>query len=155
MASGLKHLVTCRCILPQFKRMSDPPQHQFVVFSIINDDNTVVPKFAQCNSCGVIHKVIEINRSEIMSGREDMKSIVTINDIRVSLPSRLAEMLEANGADLSTWEAAQHAYDNKQWGNFITLTTDEEAGMRQGKYVRILGENMFRIETFTREEVIK
>lgn len=149
---GMKHLVTCRCVLPQFRHRSDPPQHQFTVFSVIDDDR-VRPKFAQCNNCGIIHKVTEINRSEVMSGREEMRSISTIDDIRPGLPTRLGEVLDANQADLPTWEAAQHILDNKEWGGFVVLSTDEAGGTRQGKYLRILGENMFRVEEFTREEV--
>jgi hypothetical protein len=152
---GLKHLITCRCTLPTYKRHKNPPDHQFVVFSIINDDGTVKPKFAQCNNCTAIHKVTEINRSEIMPGREDMGSIISIDDIKVSLPEKLVGVLEANDADLASWEYAQFIFENKRWGEFVVLTTDEEGGVRQGKYVTILGETMLKIESFEREEVTK
>jgi len=155
VSTGIKHLVTCRCVLPQFRMSQNPPQHQFVVFSVVGDDGTTVPKFAQCNNCGVIHRVTEINRSEVVSGREDMRSIPTIDDIKLDMPPRLADLLETNSADLATWEAVQHVLETKQWGSFAVLTTDEEVGLRQGKYVRIMGENLFKVETFEREEVIK
>lgn len=155
MASGLKHLITCRCVLPQFKRMQDPPLHQFTVFSVINDDGLVEPKFAQCNNCGIVHKVIDICRSEVVSGREAMESIVKIDDIKLSLPPKLVMVLEANDVDLPGWEAAQFALENKQWGSFVVLRTDEESGVRAGKYVRILSESMFKVESFTRDEVVK
>lgn len=154
MPSGQKHLITCRCVLPQFKRAPDPPQHQFVVFSIVNDDDTIQPKFAQCNNCGIIHKVTEINRSEVVS-RESMSSIKTSSDIKLGLPSNLVGLLEANDAELHTWEHAQFIIENKLWGDFIVLTTEVEDGLREGKYVRILGENMFKVDTFAREEVVK
>jgi len=99
--------------------------------------------------------VTEINKSEIVQGREEMKSIVTIDDIKLSLPARLSDLLESNNADIATWEYVQYIYENKQWGNFVVLTMDEESGTRQGKYVRILGENMFKVEPFVREEIIK
>jgi hypothetical protein len=155
MVTGLKHLVTCRCVLPQFKRRVDPPQHMFTVFSVIEDDGNVKPKFTQCNNCGIIHKVTEINKSEIISGKEDMSSITSVDDIKVSMPQRLAALLEANDVDLPTWELAQFIYDNERWGEFVVLTTDEEDGTREGKYVRILGKDMFKVETFTREEVAR
>jgi myosin-crossreactive antigen len=154
MVTGLKHLITCRCILQQFKRQQNPPSHQFVVFSIIDDD-VVEQKFVTCNNCGIVHRVTEINKSEIVQGREEMKSIVTIDDIKLSLPARLSDLLESNNADIATWEYVQYIYENKQWGNFVVLTMDEESGTRQGKYVRILGENMFKVEPFVREEIIK
>lgn len=155
MTTGQKHLVKCRCVLPQFKRAVNPVQHQFTVFSIINDDNSVKPKFAQCPNCGVIHRVIEIAKSEIVQGREAMSSIVTIADIKASLPEQLAAILENNQADLPTWEAAQFIYENKQWGNWVVLTSDTEGDVKQGKYVRLLGEKMFKIEAYERSEVIK
>ncbi len=142
-------------MLPQFKHAIRPIPHQFTVFSIINDDDTVRKKFAQCTNCGVIHKVIEIGRSEIVQGREAMSSLLSIDDIKSSLPSQLAATLEANRADLPTWEAVQFIFENKQWGNFVVLTSDSEGGLRQGKYVQLLGDGVFKVETYLREKVIK
>lgn len=155
MPTGLKHLVTCRCVLTQFKRLPRPPQHQFVVFSVVEDTGDVRPRFSQCNNCGIVHKVIDVCRSEVVSGREAMASLPTIDDVKLGMPPRLAEILESSSVDLASWEAAQFALENEQWGSFIVLTTDEEDGTRQGKYLRVLGANMFKIETFMREEVIK
>jgi hypothetical protein len=133
----------------------EPPRHQFVVFSIIEDNDKVRPKFAQCNNCGLVHKVTELAKSEVLAGREAMGSIVAIEDIKPSLPPALINVLESNQADLPTWEAAQFIIENKRWGDFVVVSTDEEGGMRQGKYVRILGENLLKVESFTREEYIK
>jgi len=154
MATGLKHLITCRCTLPQFKRQETPPMHQFVVFSVIEDNGDFRVRFAQCNNCNLIHKVTEVNRSEIVS-RESMGSLTSLDDVKASIPPQLANLLEANRADLPTWEAAQFILEAKQWGNFVVLNTDEEDGLRQGKYVRILGESLYKVETFVREEVLK
>lgn len=153
MTTGIKHLVTCRCVLPQFKRADNPPRHQFVVFSIIDGD-VVRPKFAQCNNCGIIHRVTDVCRSEIKQGREDMRSIVTIDDVRPSLPPRLAETLDAADADLPTWEAAKHLVEEKQWGGFVVLSTDVDGNTRHGKYVQVLGDNMFKVDSFEREEEV-
>ncbi len=155
MTSGQKHLVKCRCVLPQFKHAVHPLQHQFTVFSVINDDDTVKPKFSQCTNCGVIHRITEIGRSEILSGREAMGSILKIDDIKPSLPDHLATVLENNQADLPTWEAVQFIIENQQWGNFVVMTSDTEGDTKQGKYVRLLGEKMFKIETYERVEVVK
>lgn len=152
MPTGLKHLITCRCVLPQYKRAPEPPQHQFVVFSIIEDNGDVRVKFSQCNNCGIIHKVTDVCRSEVVP-REAMGSLPTADDIKVGLPQRLVSLLETADVDLSAWEQAQFIFENQAWGDFVILTTDEEDGMKQGKYVRIMGENMFKVESFTREEV--
>lgn len=158
ITNGQKHLIKCRCILPQFKKVNDPPQHHFVVFSIVECDESdvtisnVKQKFAQCNNCGAIHKVIDICKSEIIPGKESLTSIRGIEEIKPGLPKGLVTILEANHADLATWEAVEFIYENKQWGNIVVLSVDTDEGLRQGKYVRILGESFFKIDTFTSEE---
>lgn len=84
-----------------------------------------------------------------------MRSLASIDDIKVGMPQTLANLLEQNNADLPTYEAAQFAWANEKWGSFVVLSTDEEDGLRQGKYVLILGTNMFKVETFERKEVFK
>lgn len=153
MVTGQKHLIKCRCVLSQFKRTENPPVHQFVAFSVIDDDSVQV-KFVQCNNCGIIHKIIDICRSEIMGSRDTMTSLVTIDEIKSSVPEGLRILLETNNADLATWEAVQFIFTSQSWGQFVVISSDLEEGIRQGKYVRILGENLFRIESFTRNEVI-
>lgn len=154
MPTGQKHLIACRCVLSQFKQLSSPPRHQFIVFSIIDDDDKVKIKFAQCNNCGLIHKVTDICKSEIIHTKESMTSLITVDDIKMSLPTNLVMILESNNADLPTWEATQFFYEQKNWGMFIVLSTDVDSDLRQGKYVRLLGENLFKVEPYTREEVI-
>ncbi len=151
MPTGQKHLVKCRCVLPQYKRARDAPSHRFIVFSIIGDDNKVIPKFAQCNNCGIIHKITELGVSELV-GREAMTSLMTIDDIKTSMPEGLVAILSAADVDLPTWELARFIYDNKRWGEFVALTSEVESGVRAGKYVRILGERLFKVDAFTREE---
>lgn len=154
MIIGQKHLVKCRCVLPQFKQAAQPPRHQFVVFSIIDND-VVKPKYTQCPNCGLVHKVVEISRSEIIKNRESMPSLITIDDIRPSLPETLAAVLDNNHADLPTWEAVQFIIENKRWGEFVVLTSDTEDGQKQGKYVRLIGERLFKVDNYVRDEVIK
>lgn len=151
---GQKHLIKCRCVLPQFKGVVDPPAHQFIVFSVLREeDDEVQVKYSQCNNCGIIHKVTDICKSEILSGKEVMKSIVKVEDIKSSLPTNLVDILERNNCDLPIWEQAQFIIENKQWGNFVILTQEEESGTKQGKYVRIMSETFFKVESFSREEV--
>ena len=152
---GQKHLIACRCILPQFKGRQNPPRHQFSVFSSIDENDNVVVKYAQCNNCGLVHKVIDICKTEIMQGKEAMSSILTVDDIKMSLPPNLSNILERNKADLSTWEQAQFILENKEWGNFILLAAEEDSGVKQIKYVRVMSETFFKIESFSREEVAK
>lgn len=151
---GQKHLVKCRCVLPQYKGQSNPPVHHFVVFSVIDDDDRVRVKYTQCNNCGSIHRVVDICKSEIQPGKEAMSSIVSIEDVKASLPNNLSDILERNQVDLSTWENAQFILENKQWGNIVVLASEEDSGTRQGKYVRLMSESFFKIEAFVREEIV-
>lgn len=155
MLTGMKHLVRCRCVMPQFKNLPEPPQHQFVVFSVIQDNDRVIPKFAQCNNCGVIHKVTDLCKSEIIFNKEESGSIMKIEDIKLGLPQNLANILETNSADLATWELANFIYENKKWGELVVLAADTDSGTRHGKYVQIIGENLFKVNVFSREEYVK
>lgn len=153
MLTGQKHLIQCRCILSQFKNMKEPPRHKFVVFSVLDEQGTVTPKFVQCNACGIVHKVVDIGKSEIVNGKEHMSSIVTVDELKTSLPEKLVSILESNNVDLPTWEAVNFVLENKKWGDFVVLNSDVESGTRQGKIIRIIGDGLFRVESFTREEV--
>lgn len=152
---GQKHLVKCRCILPQFMKRESPPNHYFTVFSIIDEDLNVVPKYAQCNNCGIMHKVFDLCRSEIVMGRESMPSLVSIDELKQSLPETLVTILELNNADLPTWEMACFIVENKKWGDIVVLSSDSDGDLRQGKYVRVISEKLAKVESFVREEVVK
>jgi len=151
---GQRHLVECRCVLQQYKNLPDPIKHQFMVFSIIDNDDNVIQKYAQCNNCGLIHKIVDICKSEILPGKEQSSAILSIEDIKLSLPVNLTAILERSNVDLSTWEYAQFILENKRWGEFLIIGSEEESGVKQGKYVRIMSDTFFKIETFNRNEII-
>ena len=145
---GVKHLVQCHCVLPQFKDRSDPIFHKFTVFSIIDDSDTVQPKFSQCNNCGVIHKIVDICKSELTS-KEESRSIPNIEDIKFSLSSDLSRVLDSYQCDLATWEQAEWIFLNKLWDRWILLSRDEdEQGEIHGKRLIFSDEGRFRIEAF-------
>lgn len=151
MIAGQKHLIKCRCVLSQYKNRQDPPIHQFVVFSLLKDD-VVVPKYSQCNNCGLIHKVIDLCTSEIQRGKENMNSIIKIEDVKPSLHVNFISLLESNNCDIATWEAVQFNVENKNWGSFVVLTTDKQEGEINGKFIKILGEALCKVESFSRSD---
>jgi hypothetical protein len=146
---GVKHLIQCHCILPQFKESRDPVFHKFAVFSILDEDSDIVqPKFAQCNNCGIVHKVVDVCKSELTS-KEESKTLPSIIDIRLSLPKSLSEVLDSYQCDVSTWEHAEWIYLNKIWDSWIILTREEdEDGDLHGKRLIFLGDERFKIEAF-------
>lgn len=153
MKTGVKHLVKCRCVMSHLKNNSNPPVHHFVVFSEMEDDKILI-KYAQCNNCGSIHKVVDICVSEIIPNKEEANTIMSIEEIKLGLPANLVKILELNDVDLPTWEMASFYYENKLWGNFIVLTSDFDEGNKTGKYLQILGEALFKVNSFTRSEVV-
>tara|TARA_B100001123_G_C15074565_1_gene933049 strand:+ start:373 stop:861 length:489 start_codon:yes stop_codon:yes gene_type:complete len=146
---GIKHLVQCHCILPQFKKMNDPIFHQFIVFSI-ERDGKIDEKYSNCNNCGVMHKIYDICKSEIVIGKEDDISIIGIDDIEYMIPQRLSELLRKNNCDLPTWENALFLIDNKIFNGDLIISRSRSQGQINLKILSILSENRFKI----RNEII-
>jgi len=150
MLSGIKHLIKCRCILPQFRGRIPPIFHQFTVFSVLEDDE-VKEKHVECPNCGVIHQVTGISQSNVMTGHELSSSVMSIDDLRLTLDERLVNILERNNADLSSWEAVSFIIENQKWNDFVVLSTEEVDGMKVGKILWILGERLFKVESFSKK----
>jgi hypothetical protein len=145
---GIKHLIQCHCILPQFKNAPEPVFHKFAVFSVIDDSDTVQPKFAQCNNCGIVHKVIDICHSELTT-KEEARSIPNVEDIKFSISPDLVRVLESYQCDIATWEQAEWIFLSKLWDQWIILTKEEdEFGDLHGKRLIFVDDGKFRIEAF-------
>jgi hypothetical protein len=146
----IKHLVECNCLLPQFKHVDPPKWHHFIVFSEIDEKGAVIPSFAQCNNCGIIHKVIEVGVSSILK-RDDLPSIAKIEDLKSGLPERLVGILEKHQCDLTTYQETMFILEHKLWGKAVMLTKEQVDGFLVGKYVQILGETLWRVTSFQEE----
>lgn len=149
---GVKHLIDCKCILPQYKNVHPPIFHKFIVFSEIIEPNAdVVPSYVSCNNCGVIHRIIEINQSVILK-KEESAAVPTIDDIKINLPEKLVGVLDKHDLSLATWQEVQFILEQKYWGRGIVLSKEKESDKTFGKYLMILGENLYKIDNFEREE---
>lgn len=151
---GTKHIIECRCILPTLKNRKDPPLHRFVVFSVIKNDE-VIEKFTQCNNCDIVHRVYDLCKSEIMHGREDLKSSLTIDDIKFSLPSQVVDILENYHCDLATYEHVKFMYESKAKNEFTVLVKEKNDSRVEGKILRYKDGERFFIEPFSSKEIIK
>lgn len=149
----IKHLIKCKCILPQFERFENPPIHKFIVFSEIDSDGLVIPSFSQCNNCGIVHKIKEIGISEPLR-KESISSISSIKEIQSQLPSKLLEILENSGLELHSWQEIIWIFNNEFWGKSVILTKEEIDGILIGKYIQFFSSENWRINSFTREESI-
>ena len=147
---GIKHLVQCHCILPQYRNSDNPVFHQFIVFSTLDvASDTVNPTFAECNNCGVVHKIVDICKSEIVIGRDELRSQISISDLRHSLPESLFELLQSYNRELPDYEHAQFVLENDRWGDYIILTKEELEEYTQGKLVKFVSCDKFKVESYT------
>ena len=112
----MKHLIECRCILPTLKKRDNPPLHKFVVFSKINNPDQVEEKFVSCNNCGILHKVYDLCRSEIVKNVEGTSASMTIDDIIMMLPESIGKILSQYERDLPDYEHALFMIEEEQKG---------------------------------------
>lgn len=150
---GIKHLVECHCVLPQYKDRSPQVYHKFVVFSVIDDNDVVIPKHAQCNNCGTVHRVFDIMKSEPVLGNDETHSVMTIDDIKYSIPSNLHDVLKSYEADLHMWEEAAFICENELWESTMILSTEKQHDGFSGKILRFTGPRTFRIEPYTHRNI--
>lgn len=143
---GIKHLVQCHCVLPTLRKLPNPVYHSFVVFSVL-DGGEVIPKDAECTNCGVIHKVVDLCKSEITI-KEKSSAMISISDISLMIPSELNNLLATYNCDTATWEHAHFIYSNQKWGERVVLTRQNEDGDVKGKILTFEGPKKFKIETF-------
>ena len=152
---GVKHLIECHCVLPLYRHFEDLIFHKFVVFSTVSDDDIVEEKISQCNNCGVIHRVYDICKSEVMGGRDESFSLVTIDDIKESLPENFSSILEKNKCDISTWEHLEFAISNRLWGETFVLARETISGKTNVKILKLLSENSLKIESHVIKDFVE
>lgn len=152
MSEYIKHLIECNCILKQYEEYNPPIYHKFIVFSVINDDGSIKPSLVQCNNCGGIHRVTEVNKSEKLK-RESSPSIPTIEEIQTCLPEKLVQILAKYNLDLPTWQEIKFIFENEKWDRPVILQKEEEKGERFGKYLLLASKNLWSINSFSTEDI--
>jgi hypothetical protein len=146
----VKHLVECKCILPQFKQVEPVRWHCFVVFSEIDELGMIIPSFAQCNNCGTIHKVTEVGISSVLS-KDNLASLPKIDEIKTSLQEKLVKVLESYDCELPTYQEVQFIIEHQLWGRTVILSKEVLDGMLLGKYLLIIGETLWKVNSFQEE----
>lgn len=144
---GIKHTVECHCVLPQY-RQAGKPYHQFIVFSILDDSDTCIPKHARCNNCGVIHNVIDVCKSEILPGQET-GAVMEISDAKLMVPQSIANILDSYNCDISTWEYVLFLLEGEQWDTKVILSKEQtETGDITGKLLHLRAPGQYRLEPY-------
>jgi hypothetical protein len=147
---GTKHLIQCHCVLPQYRKLEEPVFHQFVVYSKINNEETIERKIVRCNNCDAVHRIIDLCKSEIVLKIEDIDTIVDEEEIKLGLPENLVKILEKNNSDIPTYEAIQHVIEECLWGEQVVISRKNiENKSRHLKILEINGENKFKIKSET------
>jgi len=154
-ADYTKHLIECKCVNPLFKEVEPMVFHKFVVFSEMDPKTYgIKPSYAQCNNCGMIHKIIDIGVSAVLK-KEESTLVPSVDDIKFSLPTHLRTVLEKYDAPIHVWQEVKFIVDNKLWGRFVILSKEKdsaEATVFHGKYLIIISEALMKVETFEQEE---
>ena len=151
---GIKHIIECHCVMPQYRKSPKPKYHGFVVFSLIDDGDTIIPKHAKCNNCGVIHNVIDLCKSEIMMAQE-VGAVMEVSDCKLMLPPGIIQVLETYNCEVPDWEHTLYVLQNEKWGEFIVVNREEtESGDMSGKILKINGPGQYRLEPFFQKRTI-
>lgn len=147
---GVRHLIECHCTLPQYRNANPPVYHKFVVFSVLDED-AIQKKLVQCNNCGIIHKVVDLCKTEIAHGMEEGQSLRSIEDIKIGISDKMVTFLTQQNADISTWEYVEFILDNKQEKEVI-LKKEQKDDLTQLKILHIKEDGTFKVKNETRQD---
>ena len=147
---GTKHLIQCHCVLPQFRKRSEPLFHKFVVYSKFKDGGTIEEKLVRCNNCDAVHRIIDLCRSEIVIKIEDTDTILDEEEIKMGLPEKVVSVLEKNNSDIATYESIDHILSENLWGTEVIISRQTVKNEKTHiKILEINGENKFRLKSET------
>tara|TARA_B100000287_G_C20324985_1_gene659381 strand:- start:105 stop:581 length:477 start_codon:yes stop_codon:yes gene_type:complete len=117
-----RHLIECHCVLPVYKDRRPIIYHKFSVYSKVDKKTgNVIPKYVNCNNCGVTHFVYEFCKSEIKLGKEDISSVRSISDIEISLPEKVVNILKSYQSTIDMYEEVEDIIDNDYYPRSIVL----------------------------------
>jgi hypothetical protein len=142
---GIKHLIQCHCVLPQFRKKAEKVFHKIEVFSILDEEDKVNEKFVICDNCGVVHKVTDLCKSEIQTNHETITSVRTIPEIKLSIDDSLSKILESNGAHVSTWENIEYLIDNDVFDTPVVINRETVKGKINVKIFQLKKNGKFKI----------
>jgi hypothetical protein len=157
--TGVRHNVKCTCVLPQFKKLERAIQHEFPVFSVLDEDkNELIEKHAQCDNCGVVHRVFDICKSQIMYSREKPTTLMrSLDEIKISVPERLQAVLLTNDCHISVWEQVEFIISHQEcWGSYVKLSSENEEDDKMSvKVLFIYSADAFKVETHSRVHTVE
>lgn len=151
---GHKHLIECHCVLPLYKNVKPVVYHKFSVYSKIQS-NKIIPKYVNCNNCGITHYVYEICKSDIKVGKEDIRSSRTIEDVKFSMPDKIVNILEEYNRNIDDYELIEDILEEKLFPYDIVINREIIDEEHHIKILSILSEKKFKIKSETISTIIK
>ena len=151
---GIKHLIECHCKLQIYKNNVKIIYHKFPVYSKLDKDNKIIPKFVKCNNCEAMHKVINVGISEIAAGKDQSSFSLTKEDISYSLSDTMVDVLVKHDSDISNYEHVKDIIDEKRWNEIVVLKREIINEETVVKYLTITGKSSFKINSETIKDTI-
>lgn len=153
---GLKHLIECHCYLAIYKSSQKTVNHKFPVYSKIDEIGNIIPKLVKCNNCEAVHYVDKVCRSELRPGKDQTLAIMSIEDIVLSMPSKVSNYLIENNCDISSFEHAKDIIDERRWGENVIIKRDIIGEKQYVKFITIKSsENFFVTNELIEDIAIK
>jgi hypothetical protein len=155
MKKGIKHLIECHCTLAIYKGR-DVPQtyHKFPVYSKFDKFENIIEKVVQCNNCQVLHKIVDLCKSEILGGKDELIISLSIDDLSMQLTTKLSNILIQNNCDKSTFEHVIDILDEERWGEIIILKRQIIDDKQHIKTLEILSADRIKIANNVIEDEI-
>lgn len=148
MKNTQRHAIRCRCILNQQKNQDNPKPFTFLTCSLIEDD-VLIQSYVECQNCGILHKVTDICKSEIIS-KSDLSGVVqTIDELKASIPDKILNVMKPyqNELDISCFQQVNLILEHSLWGERVLLKSDFIDNNKMVKYMRILAPTLVKVET--------
>lgn len=142
---GIKHLIECHCFLKIFNSSEQKINHKFPVYSKFDENNNIIPKLSKCNNCESLHYIYDICKSELRPGKEDIETMLSIEDVMLMLPEKINKVLTTNRADISDYEHALDVIENERWGEKIVVKRSIVGEVENVKILQIDSENKIKI----------
>ena len=144
--SGFKHLIECHCILKILKNNKNVNYHKFPVYSKFDKNKKVIPKLVKCNNCESAHWVYDICKSELKGGKDQTLLTITKDDLTLSMPNKLINILNKFNCDISIWEHCLDILEEERWNEFVVLKRDIIDENEHVKLIIFKSEEKFKIE---------
>lgn len=142
---GQKHLIECHCVLSLYKNRHPPVYHKFIVYSKFDNKGHIIPKYVNCNNCGITHYVYELCKSDIKIGKEDISSVRTIKDIEYSIPDVLVKLLKENECSIEVYEEIEDTLENESFPKQIIIKKSFIDDSYHNKYLVLSGKDSFKV----------